>query len=924
MNIQLHDILSNPVLLKDVSDETLQSWIQQYPYVSLFHLYALKNKKKYSETDLHKTAFYFNNREKLYFLLNDKQFESKTIPTYEKINTVPPPVEIKQVFEQDEKISIPHIEETAETEKEEEIVTQTDTETEIEHQDVTIEETIKDTVETEHSEQETAVIEEPIVHDEIIHTENDITTPVVELSSENQEVTEAAIKVIPVIADNQPLSIADKILLEIQQLKEERARKEKQTEVIEEKTIEVPELETTEEIIEPVEEKSEEETDAIVEHETIEENEIIAEKQEEVEDIIKEKTEVPAEEKTLSIQEEVIARIQKIKEERERGQEEQHTVSTTVTEDTKEEIPVHEITETTEETYNTAAETIIEEKQEEIPEIITETTTLADDKHEKPLSIQEEVIARIQKIKEERERRLADENNLTPAIQEEDLSADRQEKEETVVPEIIKTETEKTDDVAETSLPVIETTTEDKQQETTEIKSETTEKTLSIQDEIIARIQQIKDERAKKLAGGNNLTTVSDQEEIKTEIPAEDIITIPETISEITYLNKESETTVETPNEDKKAENISDIIIVEKTIRPFIEIVDEKNPLEEMLNVSATDVYEKDIELIESKLLPEIEQEYNDVDVLSEIHQPVHSAFSETEKIHSAISITDILPPVEETIEENTSKEEETEADRFASAFPEPLLVQVDTSKAKSEITPVTIEQLQEETIVPIKEIVENKNVEPETVVEIAEEQLHDLPMENRQEKINENASLISNKSDLFIPNVEEDLIETPVEKDNPAEDIQSENLGTALNIQHLKEEPHTFIEWLKLLDGNLQIQTTETPKETDNWIEIPRYEVEQAIAHKNEIQKEEQKLFEPNFEEGEVDLFNEIDEEVSKVASESVRFKQDMMTETLAKIYVKQGKTDKALEIYNTLLMRFPEKSAYFASLIQKIEKEK
>ena len=255
MNIQLHDILSNPVLLKDVSDETLQSWIQQYPYVSLFHLYALKNKKKYSENDLHKTAFYFNNREKLYFLLNDRQFESKTIPTYEKINTVPPPVEIKQVFVEDEKISTPYIEEAAEPEKEEEIITHTDNETEVEHHEVTIEETTEDKVDTEHSEQETAVIEEPIVHDEIIQIENDVTTPVVELSSEKQEVTETAIPVIPVIADNQPLSIADKILLEIQQLKEERARKEKQTEVIEEKTVEIPELETTEEIIEPVEEK---------------------------------------------------------------------------------------------------------------------------------------------------------------------------------------------------------------------------------------------------------------------------------------------------------------------------------------------------------------------------------------------------------------------------------------------------------------------------------------------------------------------------------------------------------------------------------------------------------------------------------------------------------------------------------------------
>jgi hypothetical protein len=64
-----------------VSDDTLQKWIQQYPYVSLFHLYALKRTTNYSETDLHKTAFYFNNREKLFYLLNDKQFESKIAPS---------------------------------------------------------------------------------------------------------------------------------------------------------------------------------------------------------------------------------------------------------------------------------------------------------------------------------------------------------------------------------------------------------------------------------------------------------------------------------------------------------------------------------------------------------------------------------------------------------------------------------------------------------------------------------------------------------------------------------------------------------------------------------------------------------------------------------------------------------------------------
>jgi tetratricopeptide (TPR) repeat protein len=911
MNLQLHDILSNPVLLKDVSDETLQSWIQQYPYVSLFHLYALKNKNKYAEPDLHKTAFYFNNREKLYFLLNNKQFESKTALTDERTNTVTPLIELKEVVMEVEKLTTPDIEEKIEPVIQDEIVTSAETETKLE----SIEEIVEDTTVIEHTEQETPVLEEPIAHHETTQTENisadnNRTIDVEDLSSQQQEITETTIPIIPVIADDQPLSIADKILLEIQQLKEERARKTNQTELVENTTVVDNIVEIPEEKVEVIEETIEEvKTEDIRTTESVEADEKIEEKQEEVIELKSEMDEQEAVqhiEKPLSIQEEVIARIQKIKEEREHKLTEEKNLTPVIEETKKEENIIPEIIETWEEKSEEIIKTLphvheqtTDEKTEEIEEIKTEST-------KKPLSIQEEVIARIQKIKEERERRLAEENNPMQLIEE-------VIQKETIVPEIIETVAVKTEEITEVSLPITETKLETNQEIRAEIKTETTEKPLSIQDEIIARIQKIKEDRTQKLAEENNLASPEKQDEIKTEIIEKEIIEATETAT-VTHRKEKTEETF-------------DIKIVDKTTRPILELIDEKNPLEEMLNISSTDLYEKDIELIESKLLPEIEQEYNDVDVLSEIHQPIHSAISETEEIHSAISITDILPPIEETIEENTSKEEEieeAEADRFASPFPEPLLVQVDTSKAKSEITPVTIEQLQEETIVPIKEIVENKNIEPETVVEIVKEQLHDLSMDNKQEKIDENASLISKKSDLFIPNVEEDLIETPGEKDNSAEDIQSENLGTALNIQHLKEEPHTFVEWLKLLDGNLQIQTTETPKETDNWIEIPRYEVEQAIAHKAEIKKEEQKLFEPNFEEGEVDLFNEIDEEVSKVASESVSFKQDMMTETLAKIYEKQGKTDKALEIYNTLLTKFPEKSAYFAALIQKIEKEK
>lgn len=44
--------------------------------------------------------------------------------------------------------------------------------------------------------------------------------------------------------------------------------------------------------------------------------------------------------------------------------------------------------------------------------------------------------------------------------------------------------------------------------------------------------------------------------------------------------------------------------------------------------------------------------------------------------------------------------------------------------------------------------------------------------------------------------------------------------------------------------------------------------------------------------------------------------------TEELAKIYLDQGYPQQAIEIYSQLSLRFPEKSVYFASLIEKIKK--
>ena len=46
-----------------------------------------------------------------------------------------------------------------------------------------------------------------------------------------------------------------------------------------------------------------------------------------------------------------------------------------------------------------------------------------------------------------------------------------------------------------------------------------------------------------------------------------------------------------------------------------------------------------------------------------------------------------------------------------------------------------------------------------------------------------------------------------------------------------------------------------------------------------------------------------------------------DLYTETLAQIYAEQGYYEQAKDIYSKLILAYPEKNAYFAALIQKLD---
>lgn len=81
--------------------------------------------------------------------------------------------------------------------------------------------------------------------------------------------------------------------------------------------------------------------------------------------------------------------------------------------------------------------------------------------------------------------------------------------------------------------------------------------------------------------------------------------------------------------------------------------------------------------------------------------------------------------------------------------------------------------------------------------------------------------------------------------------------------------------------------------------------------AEYDNVRRDDDKIF-SGFASGEKDTpLKEIEEENT-----------EFCTETLARVFLEQGYYDKARNIYSKLILRYPEKNTYFATLIEKIDK--
>ena len=164
--------------------------------------------------------------------------------------------------------------------------------------------------------------------------------------------------------------------------------------------------------------------------------------------------------------------------------------------------------------------------------------------------------------------------------------------------------------------------------------------------------------------------------------------------------------------------------------------------------------------------------------------------------------------------------------------------------------------------------------------------------------------------STVEITEEQEVVIEDLAQSEDPIEHLIGEHVIKeqildipAPDLFETIENPHTFSEWLRIVKTNIPSKKEKVSKQDDG----PK--TDPAIIDK--FIKEE-----PRITPARSTFYSAVN-----MARKSLAEHDDVVSETLAKIYASQGNFDKAITAYEKLSLLHPEKSIYFAALIEELK---
>ncbi len=140
------------------------------------------------------------------------------------------------------------------------------------------------------------------------------------------------------------------------------------------------------------------------------------------------------------------------------------------------------------------------------------------------------------------------------------------------------------------------------------------------------------------------------------------------------------------------------------------------------------------------------------------------------------------------------------------------------------------------------------------------------------------------------------------------------ETLDLGRPLPFTKKEKHSFGEWLQLTTLK---SVREEKEDQDNEREL------EEINFQLEDRSDKKRKFEliDKFIESDHKIEPDKDAPVVDVKSSSKLKKDELMTETLAKVYLEQKKYKKAIQSYRILSLKYPEKSGFFADRIKAVK---
>lgn len=209
----------------------------------------------------------------------------------------------------------------------------------------------------------------------------------------------------------------------------------------------------------------------------------------------------------------------------------------------------------------------------------------------------------------------------------------------------------------------------------------------------------------------------------------------------------------------------------------------------------------------------------------------------------------------------------------------------------------------QQPEIKPEEEVKEEPQKEEEPPVAFSVDDIPTLEQNILAEAISKSIELeVGNEIPEERPEVQEETVAEAIEEQGSEEQESFDESGS-----------YSFTEWLK--------HAKPGKKEAENTAEDGEDKAEPKKRSRKNIDdlidkfiREEPKISRPGVKQ---DFFSPVNQ-----ARQSVQEADDLITETLANIYLKQGSYAKALRAYESLILKFPEKKLYFAARIKEIKK--